>query len=230
MSAAPFVLVSLLVLSAALNWYAAWMQKLRLYYATKPVVLIILIALFVLWGGQHPPALPFLVGLGLSLLGDIFLIPRSQRWFLAGLIAFFLAHVSYVYGFNAAPAPLLPTLLAAAAAGLLLGALFAYVIRKTGKKPELKPMRKVFLPYAAVLVLMAASAVLCLFRSAWPLPAAGMCASGGLLFFISDLMHAADRLGKRIPHAKFWIIATYHLGQFLIVLGAAQWAQLSLLR
>jgi uncharacterized membrane protein YhhN len=57
-----------------------------------------------------------------------------------------------------------------------------------------------------------------------------MCASGGLLFFISDLLHGADRLGKRIPHAKFWIIATYHLGQFLIVLGAAQWAQLSLPR
>ena len=230
MSAAAYVLLPALVVSAALNWYAAWMQKLRLYYATKPIVLIILIALFVLWGGLHPPALPFLVGLGLSLLGDIFLIPRSQRWFLAGLIAFFLAHVSYVCGLNAAPAPLFPTLLAAAAAGLLLGALFVYVIRKTGKKPELKPMRKVFLPYAAVLVLMAASAVLCLFRSAWPLPAAVMCASGGLLFLTSDLLHSADRMGKRIPHAKFWIIATYHLGQFLIVLGAAQWAQLSLPR
>ena len=230
MSAAAYVLLPALAVSAALNWYAAWTQKLRLYYATKPVVLVILIALFIAWTRAQPPAVPFLIGLGLSLLGDIFLIPRSQRWFLAGLIAFFLAHVSYVYGFNAAPAPLLPTLLAAAAAGLLLGALFAYVIRKTGKKPELKPMRKVFLPYAAVLVLMAASAVLCLFRSAWPLPAAVMCASGGLLFLTSDLLHGADRMGKRIPHAKFWIIATYHLGQFLIVLGAAQWAQLSLPR
>jgi len=70
------MLLPALVVSAALNWYAAWMQKLRLYYATKPIVLIILIALFVLWGGLHPPALPFLVALGLSLLGDIFLIPK----------------------------------------------------------------------------------------------------------------------------------------------------------
>lgn len=230
MSAAPFVLVPLLVLSAALNWYAAWTQKLKLYYATKPVVLVILIALFIAWTGAQPPAVPFLIGLGLSLLGDIFLIPRSQSWFLAGLAAFFLVHLFYILGFNAAPFPLLPTALITGAAVLLVIILSAYTIRKTGKKPELRPMRRVYLPYAAVLVVMAASGALCLFRPTWPLPAASMCAIGGLLFLISDLLHAEDRLGKRIPRAKFWIIATYHLGQFLIVLGAAQWVQLSLPR
>ena len=85
-------------------------------------------------------------------------------------------------------------------------------------------MRRVFLPYAPVLVIMAASAVLCFFRSGWPLQAAALSAIGALLFLISDFMHAADRLGKRIPRVKFWIIATYHIGQMLIALGTAQWA------
>lgn len=228
MSAAAYVLLPALLCSAALNWHAAWRQDLSLYHATKPAVLIFLIALFIIWGGLEARALPFLAGLGLSLLGDIFLIPRSLAWFLTGLIAFFLAHLVYICGFNAAPAPLLPTILIGAAALLVLTGLFIIIFQNTTKKPELKPMRRVFLPYAAVLVLMAASGVLCLFRPEWPLQAAGMCAAGGLLFFFSDLMHGADRMGKRIPHGKFWIIATYHLGQFLIAFGAAQWTQLSL--
>lgn len=60
-----------------------------------------------------------------------------------------------------------------------------------------------------------------------PLPAAGMCAFGGLLFLISDTMHAADRMGKHIPRVKFWIIVTYHVAQFLIALSAARWARLN---
>ena len=83
-----YLLIAGLSLSAGLNWYGAWAQKLRLYYATKPIVLLLLIALFILWGGTLPSALPFLLGLGFSLLGDICLIPRSQTWFLAGLVAF----------------------------------------------------------------------------------------------------------------------------------------------
>jgi len=222
-----YLLIAGLSLSAGLNWYGAWAQKLRLYYATKPIVLLLLIALFILWGGTLPSALPFLLGLGFSLLGDICLIPRSQTWFLAGLIAFFAAHLFYIYAFNVIPAPPLPTALVGAAAGLLLLALSAYILRKTAKKPELKPMRRVFLPYAAALVLMAASGVLCVFRPGWPLPAASMCALGGLLFLISDTMHAADRMGKHIPRVKFWIIVTYHVAQFLIALSAARWARLN---
>ncbi|HOE35380.1 MAG: lysoplasmalogenase [Chloroflexi bacterium] len=224
MTGAEIALAALLLLGAALNWYAAWTLKLKLYFATKPAVLVILIALYIVWAGAPPPALPFLIGFGFSLLGDIFLIPRSPRWFLAGLSAFFFAHLAYIHGFTAAPAPILPTALIGACAGALLAVLSAYILRKTRSKPELKPMRRVFLPYAPVLVIMAASAVLCFFRSGWPLQAAALSAIGALLFLISDFMHAADRLGKRIPRVKFWIIATYHIGQMLIALGTAQWA------
>lgn len=221
------MLVPVLLLCAAVNWYAAWVLKMKLYYATKPIVLVFTIALFIVWAGASPLSLPFCIGLGLSLLGDIFLIPRSQRWFLAGLLVFFLAHLAYIYGFTASPAPLLPTVIISAVACVVLAMISAYVIRKTDNKPELKPMRRVYLPYALVLVLMTASASLSFFRADWPTRAAAMSAFGALLFLSSDLLHAADRLGKRIPHAKFWIIASYHLGQFLIVLGAARWVQLS---
>jgi len=217
------VLVPALLISAGLNWYAAWKLKLKLYYITKPMVMLLILALFLSWVGVLAPALPFLIGLGLSLLGDIFLIPRSRGWFFAGLVTFFFAHLAYIHGFNAAPAPLRPTVLVSAGAFAVLAILSAYVIRKTGNKPELKPMRRIYLPYGLVLVVMTASALLCLFRFDWPLRAAAISAFGAVLFLFSDAMHAADRLGKRIPRVKFWIIATYHIGQLLIALGAAQW-------
>jgi uncharacterized membrane protein YhhN len=64
---------------------------------------------------------------------------------------------------------------------------------------------------------MAISAVLCLARPAWPDLAAVMAGTGGILFLISDVMIGLDKLDRRLPKYKFWIIFSYHLAQFLIV-------------
>jgi uncharacterized membrane protein YhhN len=44
-----------------------------------------------------------------------------------------------------------------------------------------------------------------------------MAGTGGILFFISDAMIGLDKLDRRLPKHKFWIIFSYHLAQFLIV-------------
>jgi uncharacterized membrane protein YhhN len=44
-----------------------------------------------------------------------------------------------------------------------------------------------------------------------------MAGIGGILFFLSDGMIALDKLDRRLPKYRFWIIVTYHLAQFLIV-------------
>jgi len=61
------------------------------------------------------------------------------------------------------------------------------------------------------------SALLCLARPAWSDRAAVMAGIGGVLFFLSDGMIALDKLDRRLPKYRFWIIVTYHLAQFLIV-------------
>ena len=44
-----------------------------------------------------------------------------------------------------------------------------------------------------------------------------MAGVGAMLFFVSDVMIGLDKLERRLPRYKFWIIITYHLAQFLIV-------------
>jgi uncharacterized membrane protein YhhN len=71
--------------------------------------------------------------------------------------------------------------------------------------------------YGALVLAMCMSALLCLARPAWPYPAAVMVGIGGILFFLSDGMIGLDKLDRRLPKYRFWIIFTYHLAQFLIV-------------
>jgi uncharacterized membrane protein YhhN len=82
-------------------------------------------------------------------------------------------------------------------------------------------INKLLLPffkgYGILVLAMAISAMLCLARPGWSDLAAVMAGTGGILFFISDAMIGLDKLDRRLPKHKFWIIFSYHLAQFLIV-------------
>ena len=213
------ILLILIGLVTLANWIAIWRGNLTAYYITKPLVLLGLIAFFLLQGALGVIRLPFLLGLVFSLIGDILLIPRGTRWFIAGMAAFSLTQLFYIWGFNA-NLPSIPVIVMATFA-LLAGILILHLaIERFAITSELK---KSFLPflkiYGSLALAMAISAMLCLARPAWPDLAAVLAGIGGTLFFVSDVMIGLDKLDRRLPKFKFWIISFYHLGQFLI-LGA----------
>jgi len=70
-----------------------------LHYICKPLTMLILIAGAMFVGiGDSAFAYWILLGLCLSLVGDVFLMWPSDR-FVQGLASFLLAHISYVIGF-----------------------------------------------------------------------------------------------------------------------------------
>lgn len=211
---AVLVLTGLFTLA---NWIAIWRGKLKAYYITKPLVLLGLIFYFLLQGACNPTRLPFLVGLIFSLLGDIFLIPQSTRWFMLGVGAFGMAHLSYIVGFNASlpPVPYLIIGLAAVLAGIVV--MYMTIDRFAVSSEVNKKLLPFFKAYGIVVLAMAISALLCLARPGWSDQSAVLAGIGGILFFISDAMIGLEKLNRRLPKYKFWIIVTYHLGQFLIV-------------
>ena len=164
-----------------------------------------------------PARLPFLLGLLFSLLGDIFLIPKGTRWFLAGMGAFSITQVMYIWGFNISKASL-PVLVVGVAAFLASAFLIHLVVNRFS---ESSSVNKAILPflksYGALVLAMTISAMLCLARPAWSERAAVMAGIGGILFFLSDGMIGLDKLDRRLPKYRFWVIFTYHLAQFLIV-------------
>ncbi len=70
------------------NWVGAAGKKRGLYYTTKPLVIVALLLFFSQKGGLTLNAGLSFLALVFSLLGDVFLIPRAMRWFIAGIWAF----------------------------------------------------------------------------------------------------------------------------------------------
>lgn len=212
-----WILIGLIATSATVNWVAAWQWRQKLYYASKPFVLVFLILFFLLQGSLTTQKIPFLFGLIFSLIGDVFLIPRGTRWFVAGMGAFSIAQLFYNVGFNLS-LPSLPVIVLSVFAVMAAGLVIHLAVDRFSRNSSVNKMILPFFKGYAVLVLgMAVSALISLARPGWSDLAAVMGGMGGVLFFLSDMMIGLDKLDRRLPKYRFWIIFTYHIAQFLIV-------------
>ena len=152
-----------------------------------------------------------LIGLLLSWVGDVALL-WPQQGFLAGLVAFLLAHCAYLYAFTRS-----------ARLGAWPAAFVAYALLAAGVLSQLwpgvpTPLRVPVLVYVTCLAAMAAQAA-----SAWwtvaeagPRALAARAALGGLLFLASDAVLAFNRFHSPVPASALWILATYWTAQWLI--------------
>lgn len=150
-----------------------------------------------------------LAGLILSALGDLFLIPRSDRLFLAGMAAFGLGHLAYssafviggfVFGYEGA---------IAAGVTLAAGLFFLGPLRRT--------MGNLSGPVAIYALVISAMVGL----SAGHFIAAGSpenlrLAAGAAAFAASDLAVARDRFLKRDFINRAWGLPLYYGAQCLI--------------
>jgi len=216
----PWYAYLIIVLLCAVNWTAAFLEKMKLYYVTKPLVLMAMIAFFVNGGGYAGKLLPFLIGLVLSLMGDIFLIPQRTRFFVTGMGAFALAHLAYIYGFSQWAISwwmYIPALVVL----VIMLLVFNYYIETRCTDANLPRFQKrLFKAYGVLIGAMALAAWLSVAREGW-LPAPAVIAGlGGVLFMISDLMIALGKLEKRIPKQRFLVIVSYHIAQMFILSSA----------
>lgn len=187
------------VLCAVVDWVAVARQQRPLEYVAKPATLGFLL----LYAAQGPAASWYLLAaLTLSLLGDVYLMLPGDL-FVAGLVAFLLAHLAYIADFHVTlPARALWFVVVALAATPL-----ALRIVRAIAAP---PLRLAVAVYMAVIALMVASAI-----ASWELTAL----AGALLFMASDAMIAIDRFVAPFPWARLAIIVTYHLGQLGLVVA-----------
>lgn len=205
---------------ALLDWYAVWREKKRLEYIAKPGALLVLCVGFGVALPSYPPPAGalFLLGLALSLAGDVFLMLPPLH-FPKGLGAFLLAHLAYITAYNLGGVPLNSLTLGLAV--LPLGAAIALVrpivraLRERGSAALVAPVSA----YAVVLALTLWSTLATLVRPDWPLRAALPTALGGLLFFTSDSLLAWNRFVRPIRGGPLIVIIAYHLAQALLAMG-----------
>jgi len=188
---------------------------LWLHYICKPLA-----TLLILWLASRTvePVSPryrraVLIGITLSLLGDVFLM-LPYDLFVPGLVAFLLAHVCYITAFVAGSN--FKQKVVGVAAFVTVGAANLYFLL-----PKLPPALTIpVLAYVAVLTIMAGLAA----ARAWALRdgdaglarAANTATIGGTLFVLSDSLLAWDKFGGGIALAPLWVLASYYAAQWCI--------------
>ena len=214
------VWLSLTVVLMFLDWFAVWKGYEKMNYFTKPGTLIAMFAWFWVVGSMQGILWWFGIALVLSLVGDVMLL-LPDKYFTFGLASFLLAHVFYILGFNQ-PLPQIsfPIAVLALLVSALCLVMFGFIRAGLLQKESQRKLVLLVLVYSIAIGLMLFSALMTLYRANWQPVAAGLAASGGLLFFFSDSMLAVNRFVVPFPSARFWVRISYHLGQLGLITAA----------
>jgi uncharacterized membrane protein YhhN len=211
MNPAAWIALAIAAVASAGDLVSILRHDRRLEFATKPTVMVLLIAVaLLLRPASWAERALFVVAIALGLVGDVFLM-LPDRFLLSGIAAFLAGHLAYVVGFRFATFSVIGLtvgfIIVVAAAGLFLRRVVSS-LEGTGRANLRNPV----IAYAVVISLMTVSAT-----------ASGnlVAAAGGLLFFFSDVIFAWYRFVKPVPWGQPVNIVMYQSGQALLVLSLA---------
>jgi uncharacterized membrane protein YhhN len=146
------------------------------------------------------------LGLVLAAIGDVCLIPKDRRAFLAGLVAFLLGHVAYTIAF-------LERGVLWEAAALVGGiALVVSIAIVRWLWPHLRmPMHPPVLAYVVVITSMVAISV-----GTFGLSPDGRIPIGALMFYLSDLAVAREAFVAKSFTNRAWGLPLYFAAQLVL--------------
>lgn len=213
--------IPILIVAVTLLIRAEFRSDQRQVYVLKPLstLLVILTAwLAILTPQAHVGFTVWvLIGLILSLGGDVALMFPSSKAFLAGLVLFLLAHVVYAVGFTLFNG-FYPADLVVGLALLVVGAgVYAYLW------PGLGRMKWAVAIYVVVICVMVSRAASTFFGATFTWLQAFLLTAGAVLFWISDLLLAVNRFRRPFRYHRL-SLAFYYGGQLLIALSPAYFA------
>jgi uncharacterized membrane protein YhhN len=216
------IFLYLTLLFALLEWIAVQCSWRRLEYIAKPGTMIFLLIWLQYTAGSgaffHSNLGWFALGACLSLAGDVVLL-ISDRLFVAGLAAFLLAHLAYIVGFTL-PLPVFRFSMLALAGVVILVSWKMYRYFNSGIKARSALLQRAILLYSIVITGMLLSALITILRADWSLNPALLVSLGASLFYLSDFLLARITFGAPLRYGRLMVMATYHLGQLLLLIGA----------
>ena len=201
-----FSLMLLVILSASIHIRAEYRGPRQHVYVFKPLTMVF-ICLIAILGQATFPFYKYMIIIGLlfSLAGDVFLMLPSDR-FLAGLVAFLIAHLFYIAAFLPEISaltwwPLVP---------LVIYGIVIYIIVAS----SLGKLKLPVLIYVVVILIMAWLA-----WERWSQTGqsgALLAFVGAVLFVISDTILAINRFRGAFKPSRALNLTTYFAAQWLI--------------
>jgi alkenylglycerophosphocholine/alkenylglycerophosphoethanolamine hydrolase len=202
---------------AGLEVLAVLKNVQRLEYIAKPAVMICLFLWLFANTSLQGQALWFGSGIWFSLAGDVLL--AFETMFLPGLVAFLLAHLSYIAGFReeiltiTAWSPILAMFIAVNTGRLLWRIL--ETMRAKGENKLVFPVSV----YGTVISVMLYAAMSTISNPAWKNSAALFVSVGAFFFCASDAILAWNKFVAPVRNGRVWNIAFYYLGQIGLIAG-----------
>lgn len=202
----PYILTIFVVISAGVHIRAEYHGPQKHIYIFKPLTMVFVLMIAALGNAANPFYKYMIIsGLLFSLAGDIFLMLPSDK-FIAGLVAFLIAHLFYIAAFASETGslmwwPIVPLFVYSIV-------IYSVIAKSLGKQK----IPVIF--YFLVIMIMAWLA-----WERWALT--GQTASllafvGALLFVISDTILAVNRFGKEFVSSRLFNLSTYFAAQWLI--------------
>lgn len=203
------IFLAVTVVVAMIDWWAVAAERQRVERAAKPLTMVALgAALLALDLPSSTLRWWFFVGIAFSLVGDVFLMLPSQRWFPAGLGGFLVAQVCYGVGFlstRTSTAWLLAGVVVMFTVMLAIGpTIVSYAWREQQVLGVAVAMYMMAISFMAVAAFSTGSIVAVV---------------GALLFVASDATIGFTAFVQPVRHQRMIIMTTYHVAQVLIVLS-----------
>ncbi len=149
-----------------------------------------------------------LLGLCLSWLGDVFLIPKPRVYFIVGLGSFLLAHLAYVGAFLLQPLSVSP--LALSAMAMLVVAVFVLRWLWLNLTPGLRPAVVAYLLAISLMVALAGGTIV----------ATGLhVVIAAVMFAVSDIFVAREKFVSPNVANRFWGLPLYYGAQTIFALS-----------
>lgn len=205
---------------AIVDWLAVAKKWKQIEHFAKPGVMLLLLTWLWSISGFRGYLAWFAIGLVFSLLGDIFLMLPRER-FIGGLVSFLLAHISYTIGFTDSAPPLS---LVSIVLTFVVALISIRIYRAVSKALVASDNSQLKIPvqlYTFIISIMLLSALLTIDHPEWSAISSLIVSLGAALFYLSDAFLAWNKFVQQIRHGKLIVIISYHLGQMLIVVGAA---------
>ena len=184
-------------------------QDVRLKWLTKPAASASFIALALACGALSSSyGLWILVALFLCFWGDVLLIPRHEKLFLAGMGAFAAGHVAFVVAFLLNAALRAPLFIAA----LVASALFITLVLRW-LWPHLGSFKWPVVGYCIIIGAMVSTSPL---AAPHGVPLVPGIMIGAILFAISDIFVAREQFVTQAFVNRLWGLPLYYGAQMLL--------------
>lgn len=207
--------LALLALVALLLW-SQRAGRPRLAWVFKPLAAVCFVAVGWLAGALETPwGSALFAGLVLAACGDVLLIPKDRRAFLAGLVSFLLGHVAYCAAFAMRGLDLGWTLGAGAASAMIAVPVLRWLW------PHVEPKMRV--PVACYVLVI--TAMVALAFGTWAARGDARILVGAVGFYLSDLAVARERFVRTSFNNRLWGLPLYFGAQLVLAMtpGGNAW-------